>query len=61
MIKEHEGKQYFKKIMSIESLMMLRFWLEEDYLLPNKFTWKNVAILRTYVIKDDNKFYPKLF
>ena len=49
-----------KKIIGIEHFDILRFWLTDDK-LPDDITFKNVLILMTCVIKDDDKFYPQPF
>ena len=41
-------------------------WYDTNYYdtndkLPDNITLKNDVILRTYVIKDGDKFYPQLF
>ena len=71
---EHEGKKYLmvddyivnkvldkiKKIIGIEHFDILKFWMTDDK-LPDDITFKNVLILMTCVIKDDDKFYPQPF
>ena len=35
--------------------------IDTDNKLPDDITLRNVAILVTYVLKDDGKFYPQIF
>ena len=35
--------------------------IDTDKKLPDDITLRNVAILATYVVKDDGKFYPQIF
>ena len=34
--------------------------MEENYILPNKFTWKKCGHIDNNDTKNENKFYPKL-
>ena len=69
-IKEHEGKKYLmvndnmidKVLDKIkEKFDDTKILIDTDYKLPHYITLKNVVILITCVIKDDGKFYPRIF
>ena len=51
----------FKEIIGIEKVDDLKTLIETNYKLPDDITFKNVVILMTCIIKDDNKFYPLRF
>ena len=50
-----------KIIIGIEKVDDKKILIETDEKLPNNVTFKNVVILITRVIKDDDKFYPQIF
>ena len=49
-----------KEIIDIEKFYKTNTLIDIDDKLPNYVTLKNIAIVITCVIKDDNKFYPQL-
>ena len=49
-----------KKIIGIGKFDDTRILIDTDDKLPGDITLKNVAILVTSVIKDDDKFYPQI-
>ena len=50
-----------KEIIGIEKSDNTKILIDTEDKLPNDITLKNVAILITCVINDDNKFYWQLF
>ena len=50
-----------KEIIGIEKSDNTKILIDTEDKLPNDITLKNVAILITCVINDDNKFYRQLF
>ena len=72
-IGEHEEKKYLvddymldkvlkkhrvKEIIGVEKFDNTKILIDTDDELPDDITLKNVVISITYVIKDENKFYP---
>ena len=74
-IKEHRGRKYLmvddymlydvldtvKEIICIDEFHDTKIFIDTYDELLDDSTLKNVVILITCVIKDGNKFYPKLF
>ena len=74
-MEEHEGKKYLmvdgymlnktldkiEKIIDIEKFDDFEILIDTDDKLPDDVILKNAVILMTYVIKDDDKFYPQIF
>ena len=50
-----------KKTIGIEKFDDAKILIDTDDKLPNNITLKNVVILMTCVMKDDDKFYPLIF
>ena len=50
-----------KEIISIEKFDDTQILIDTDDKLPEDATLKNIVILLIGVIKDDNKFYRKIF
>lgn len=50
-----------KIIIGIEKVDDKKILIETDEKLQNDVTFKNVVMLITRVIKDDDKFYPQIF
>ena len=50
-----------KEIIGIEKSGNTKILIDKEDKLPNDIILKNVAILITCVINDDNKFYRQLF
>ena len=45
-------------IIGIEQFENTKILIDADVMLPVDITFKNVAILMSCVIEEDNKFYP---
>ena len=50
-----------KEIIGIKKPDDINILVDTDDKLPDNITLKSVAVLMTYVIEDDNKFYLQLF
>ena len=51
-------KYRIKEIIGVEKFDNTKILIDTDDELPDNITLKNVVISITYVIKDENKFYP---
>ena len=51
-------KYRIKEIIGVEKFDNTKILIDTDDELPDDITLKNVVISITYVIKDENKFYP---
>ena len=57
----HKVLNKIKIIVGIEKVDDNKILIKTDEKLPNDVSLKNVVILITRVIKDDDKFYPQIF
>ena len=74
-VKEHEGRKYLtvdyymldevldktKEIIVIEKFDNIKILIDKVDKLPDDITLENAVILMASVVKDDAKFYPRLF
>ena len=58
MLDKVSGK--IKEIIGTEEFHNTKILIDTDDKLPDDITLKNVVILMTCVVKDDDKFYPQL-
>ena len=49
------------EIIGIEKFDTTNISVDTDYKSPDNSTLKNIVMSMTWVIKDDNKIYPRLF